>query len=251
MREVFLSDIHLGEDEDLVAWEFALYVVGKLSPQMVFLGGDIVDCGPVSSYPRKPDPAGAFQAELDNASKHLTRLRKKVPSASILYLLGNHEDRLRRLLISKAPALWGLKSMSWSNLLNLDDLGIQLLPEGESYRVGKLHHIHGHELQGSSQVSPAYKLLQAINDSVICGHHHQFSVSHKTGLNKKYFVALSNGCLSTLSPGYVFNPRWRQGFTVIDYTRTGLFSYQQVMFWRENDRIVTFVDGVQYSKKTT
>mgnify|MGYP002623791795 CR=1 FL=1 len=246
MREIFLSDIHLGEDQDLKAYRFTLRVLRDLQPDMVFLGGDIVDCGPVSSYTRKPDKEGAFQEELDHAWAQLSDLREAVPKAKMLYLLGNHEDRLKRLILSKAPALFGLRNLGWDKMLDLGSLGIKLLPEGDPYRVGHLQHIHGHELRGSSQVSPAHQLIQKINDSVICGHHHQFSVSHKTGLNGKYYVALSNGCLSTLHPDYTFNPRWRQGFTVIDYTKSGLFGYQQVVYWSQSRKLRCFVDGKQY-----
>lgn len=249
MREVFISDVHFGEDEDRRAWAFTLDILKDIQPDLVFLGGDIVDCGPLSSYTKEPDKAGAFQEELDHAFSQLLELRTALPRVEIMYLLGNHEDRLRRMILNHAPGLFGLRNLGWDHILNLDELQIQLLPEGEPYKIGHLNHLHGHELKGGGQVSPAHMQLQKINDSVIMGHFHQFSVAHKTGLSGKYYIGLSNGCLSTLKPDYVFNPKWRQGITVLDYAKSGLFAYQQVIYWEKGKHLLTFVDGKYYTTK--
>jgi DNA repair exonuclease SbcCD nuclease subunit len=252
MRIAFLSDIHLGDEQDLRAYHFALNLLKPLAIDKVFLGGDIFDHTSVSSYGKSLEAESRLQKELDEGFAQLALLRQKMPAAPIYFLPGNHENRLKRYLQGRARALQRLRVLDYESLYRLDELDFIFCPERVPVKFGYIYLAHGHEFSSGGR-NPAYTALNDVNSNVLFGHVHRPSVSCKTELSGRGLVAYSNPCLSTLSPSYRLATGWAQGFSVVDITPRGYFSVTQYIFWRDEDtdKISTIIDGKLYRERKT
>lgn len=230
--EVFLSDVHWhpeprqGHDE--AAYEATVQMLEKIQPDILFFGGDILDCYAPSRYLKEPRLATpqAFDAEIEWGKMELRRLRKILPHARMIWLTGNHELRLPKSVITNAPWLAG-KIGDVESMLELSAFNIEVVEDG--YRIGKLRHYHGHNLAGAGRVNTAKNKFERMLTNLIYGHHHKFAKWYQRDQDGSYFGAFGNGTLHSLSAEYAANPDWTQGFSVIRYARSGNFHVDQVL----------------------
>ena len=111
-------------------------------PDIIVLNGDIVDFYELSSFDKNPQRLFNLQDEIDQCRNFLRKLRFVCKSSKIVYILGNHEDRLRKVLWKDAKSLSSLRSLKFEELLGLEKLKIQLEPV--SYTVnGCFKYRHG------------------------------------------------------------------------------------------------------------
>jgi predicted phosphodiesterase len=215
-RSLILSDIHAPYHD-----ERALAVAEKLCrwlrPHSLILAGDIIDCYPCSRFDRDPDRSSgkAMQAEIDTTIDILDRLRKSAGNAcEITYLAGNHEDRLHKTLLRKAPELCGIEALEVPALLHLDELGITYLPSSKLYRIHGLVVEHGQVIRSRSGYS-AKGQLDKRGISGVSGHTHRLGVSYHSDMAGTARWA-ENGCLCSLTPEYlVGDPDWQHGCTIL------------------------------------
>lgn len=225
-RVLILSDIHIPYHDE-IALQAAIEYGKKLKPTIVLLNGDIGDFYGVSRHDK--DPRRELSQELDAIRQFLFWLRKEFPKARIVYKIGNHEDRMERLLRKEAPTLLGVTDFEVPKLLRFDEMGIEVVGSLQLVRLGKLPIYHGHELpQGmSSPVNPARGIWMRVQESLICGHWHRTSEhTESTGLDKKLSSCWSVGCLCDLSPDYAIVNRWNHGFAFVIVEDSGQFEVQ-------------------------
>lgn len=228
MLEVFISDIHF-PFEDRSAWQLTLNVIRDLKPDMVFLGGDIIDFYSISQYDREPDRKLTLQQDLNYAFEELSKLRNIVGSkCHIMFLQGNHETRWERYLNSKAEELSVLDALKLPELLKLNKLKIKWIPNGSRTKIGKLWHLHGNEIAGSG-VNIAKSKFDRLGSNIIFGHHHKMQSYIKRNYEGEVCGAWANPCLSDLQPDYAHFTDWVLGFSVIEYSdATGNFHVDQI-----------------------
>jgi UDP-2,3-diacylglucosamine pyrophosphatase LpxH len=247
MLELHLTDIHFPYHEP-DAWEIVLDVAKTLSPDIVFLGGDVVDFYQVSDFHKDPARRLMLQDDLDVAATELSRLRETCSKAKFYYQEGNHEWRLNRYLWTKAPELSGLRKMKVPELLDFKHLAIDWVPRGTLKKIGELWHGHGDELVTGGQ-HPAYASLLKGSGNVIFGHYHKLQIAYHRMLDGKVHGAWANGCLCTLTPEYLVLPQWTQSFALVDYTKSGTFHVDLVPFFRHAGKLQCVVAGETYSVK--
>lgn len=242
MRLAFISDVHFGQDQNIPAYRFAIQAIGQLNVDEVFFGGDIWDHVALSSYRKEPEKALMLQQELSTGIRELGFAVDSLPGRKFYFLPGNHEVRLVSYLYTQAGALAGLDVLGYESLYKLKELGIQYCPVGKPVKKGHLWLAHGHEFPTGGPCA-AHKALNAVRSNVLFGHVHKPSIATGQDLSGKRIVAYSNPCLSTLSPGYTLRPDWANGFSVVDFTDKGYFRVEQYLFWKENHRYATIVNG--------
>jgi predicted phosphodiesterase len=126
-RIVVGSDFH-SEDCDIFALEVFLDVIKRTQPEYVVLNGDVLDFQSVGKWSKPPNKLLNLQDEIDWVKKHILRpVRSAAPNADISFVIGNHEFRLIRFLADCAPSLASLRSLSFNELLGLDELEIGLI----------------------------------------------------------------------------------------------------------------------------
>jgi predicted phosphodiesterase len=247
MREIFVSDIHFPFHHK-PAFHVLLKVMQYRQPDIVHLGGDIVDFHSISRHPKQLADRTLLKFEVDEAKKELARLRKAAPSAEFTYQEGNHDSRLAVYLRDRAPELADLVEIEFPRLLKLDDLGMKWVPELENCRVGKLWHHHGHLIPGAGR-NPAKAKFNATHTSLIFGHHHVFDYySVRQYGTKELFQAAANACLYTLEPEYALVNHWHIGFSEIAYIQSGEFDIkQQHIHTRPDGSAYTIIDGIEFT----
>lgn len=143
LRVLFIPDCH-HPYASKKAWGLLLQVAAAFKPDKVIIGGDFADCISVSGHERLSARARfeRLSEELVGVNKALDQLQNAADEASeIVYLEGNHEDRLTRYLAKNAAAIADDEN-TIPKRLRLQERGIAWKPYRTSYKLGKLHLTH-------------------------------------------------------------------------------------------------------------
>uniref|UniRef100_A0A6H1ZJI9 Uncharacterized protein n=1 Tax=viral metagenome TaxID=1070528 RepID=A0A6H1ZJI9_9ZZZZ len=186
----------------------------EFKPNLEIYNGDIVDLYTISSFDTNPSRRFYLQDELDDTYGWLGHRVQKNPSARRIEDDGNHEDRLRRLLWKHGHELNSLRALDLSELLHLNDLGIEHLDYSSvidflGYRIE-----HGYKTTQSKAYPTNTSRWMAIatGSSGLCGHTHHFSTYSWTDARGGHSYT-ENGCLCRFDMDYAPFPNWQQAFT--------------------------------------
>ena len=252
-----LSDGSLEPTHDEQAISVALSIIKDAQPSLIVLVGDNLDF-PEFSGKFRLTPAFAYttQASIDRATVLCAQLRSIAPNARIVWLAGNHEERLPRLLLDNAKAAYGIRRgddpesfpvMSVPYLCRMDEFGVEFMPGYPASHVWiteRLQVIHGDKV--ASGGSTAHKYLSTSKTSVVYGHIHRREWAERTRDDHdgpRTILAASPGCLCRVDgvvpstkQGVDLDGRplrrtedWQQGLAVIPFDiETGNFVYEQI-----------------------
>lgn len=152
---------------DMHAWSLVLKVGHLLKPHGIITMGDFVDCYSVSSHDKSPARVRVLDEEIINANERLTELQALSPKEQV-FLEGNHEDRLKRYLMTHAPELFNLVKIQ--DLLKLKERNIKFVPYKEHTKIGKLFVTHD---TGKSGKYAHLQALDAFQANVAIAHTHR------------------------------------------------------------------------------
>jgi len=209
------------------ALDLVLQIVEAVEPDRIVLLGDMLDLAELSlKYPRRPNQLYTIQPALEALHAWLVRLRRAAPPAQIVYLEGNHEDRLRRYMTAKAGELMPLRrvgtdvGLALPHLLALDLLDIEWAEElaDEDERTA---YRHGEAVKKGGGATAAH-VLRETSFAHVNGHVHRRECGARTvhlpgGRRQEIFVA-NPGCLCHADgrvPGVDGTPDWQQGCLLI------------------------------------
>lgn len=222
-KPLILSDIHLPY-HDFEALNVALEYGVQNGCDSILLNGDILDCEDISDFAKKLDGV-SMNFERDVWFEFIEYIKQlKVP---IMYKVGNHENRLQRYLLKKAPELARLDELQLENFLKLKDLDIEYISNLQLIKAGKLNIMHGHEFGGFvfNPVNPARGLFNRAKTNALCGHFHQTSSHHENNLNNEGMACFTTGALCQLNPEYrpFAYTKWNIGFAFVEIFEDGFF----------------------------
>jgi len=213
--DLILSDVHIPYHDKFII-ETVIKYIKKLKPNTIYLAGDIIDFLSRGTYLKPPDQIGKLQQDLNMLYEFLETLRKMCDN--IIYVKGNHEDRLRRFLLKAAPELFTLEALSFTKLLGLDDLGIQWV---DSVEVGA-HYTTPYGLVISHmnvcRKHSGFSAKGIVTDkgvSVAHAHVHRVGTYIKTNMDGTIITGYEIGCLCDLMETFIENPNWQNGFAVV------------------------------------
>ncbi len=224
-KALLLFDVHI-PFHDRGAIEAAIGAGRAAAVDTVVLGGDALDFHSVS----RSDHDGSkltYHQEIEYARQFLVYLRGRFPKARIVFKEGNHEERLTKYILSRAPALFGLENCTLASLVGLANIGAELVSEQRVMRLGKLRIIHGHEYGGgvNAPVNAARWLLLRAKRAAVMGHLHHTSEQPDTDIDGEVRAAWSVGCLCGLHPKYRrLNSKWNHGAAIVEVARDGDFN---------------------------
>ncbi len=202
------SDVHIPFQDDAAVDAFIGYIKRE-QPSVVVLNGDILDMFMLSRF-TKGEGRNPLE-EIEECRKLLKAVAKAAKGADLYYVIGNHETRLERYVLTKAPELASLVEDVFT-IIKSDELGFKGCA---SLTVNdKIVLKHGTLLGNKSGLS-AIKEMEASYMSGASGHTHRLCkyIARKAG--RKFFW-IETGCLCGLNPEYCVNPNWQQGFARID-----------------------------------
>lgn len=249
---------------DPLAIELFLQLLMETKPKTVVLLGDNLDLPEFGKYRQHPAFQLTTQMAIDYAGKLCAQIREICGSdCEIIWLAGNHEERLPNFIIDNAKAAFGIKRansgaewpiLSVPFLLRLDEYGIQYqagYPSNHFWLTPKLRFIHGTAVK--SRGSTAHLYLDQEKVSVIYGHIHRNELAYQTRIDydgPSEIMAASPGCLAridghvpSMKQGFdldgrpVISPEnWQQGLAVVDYHNDGRFDYKPIHINTEIDK---------------
>lgn len=213
------------------AWKIALDTAESVSPSKIVLLGDMVDFSTLNKKYRKPgDLYGHIRRTVDDMVGKLESLA--ACTNEVVYIMGNHEERLRNLLIDTNPDLEDVTSVR--DLLQFDRLGIKEIgPYGRDYVYRGVIYTHGHKhAKRGGQTAAKYLADETLN--VVFGHNHKREIASETYRGKERW-AMCPGTLARIDgtvPGTSLAPNWQQGL--------GLVHYEQGLAWPE---LIPIING--------
>ena len=199
-------------------------------PDVVVLLGDMLDLAQWSlKYPRPPEYRQTTGATINELYYDLCRIREACPDADIVWLEGNHEQRIEKALteilpesLHLAPAGESQPALCIERLLHLDDLGIEYIkPFPADYWLWDCIQICHGEGHGKGVTT---KLAKIKSYSMVKGHGHGLELSCsrvETPFGSKNITVMQPGCLCRIdggTPGVSPRPNWQHGvgFAILD-----------------------------------
>lgn len=250
-------DGELEPTHDEKAMQIALELIKEVNPQIIVCVGDNLDLPEMSKYITTPAYQQTTQASIDRATKFCAELRDVAPNAKIIWLAGNHEERMPKYLLTNATAAYGLRKgnvpESWPvltipYLCRMEDFKIEYrpgYPASDFWINQKLRVIHGDRIKSSGSTANIY--LNQEKTSVIYGHIHRIETAYKTREDfdgPRTIMAASPGCLARIDGAVpstkggvdldgrplVRYENWQQGMAVVTYEQSGdhKFSYELI-----------------------
>jgi len=235
---IALFDLHFGWERkaekgkmitrpthNLRAVNAVLEFAKDFKPDVVILGGDQLDAGPVSHWRRgKPRLTEKFRLkeEMELLDKHVLEPIDRLKPNEKVWISGNHERFIADFL-TENPGIEGM--IEPQNYLHLFDRGWLFVDEGELFKLGKLNFVHGEQVRGAN---PAKKLVSSYRRNIRCGHHHTFDVSTDvTPYDRSdYHTGIVVPAMSAVNPSYMKNrsSNFQQGFLAGWVNKDGSFS---------------------------
>ena len=234
-----------------------LKVIQDTQPDVIACVGDNLDFPEMGKYLTYPAYAQTTQASIDRATFFCAQMRTMAPKAKIIWLAGNHEERMPKYLLVNAGAAYGLRKgnipeswpvLSVPYLCRMDEFGVEYrpgYPAADFWVNEKLRIIHGDRVKSSGSTAHVY--LNQEKTSVIYGHIHRIETAFKTREDfdgPRTIMAASPGCLARID-GAIPSTRggvdldgrpltryenWQQGLGIVQYEDSGShrFSYDVI-----------------------
>lgn len=240
-------------DEEAIS--VALGVIKHLRPELIVCVGDNLDLPEMGKYVTYPSYALTTQATIDRATTFCAEMRHAAPNAQIVWLAGNHEERMPKYIVQNAGAAYGLRKgntpdswpvMSVPYLCRMEEFGVEYrpgYPASDIWVNKKLRIIHGDRVKSSGSTAHVY--LNAEKSSVIYGHIHRIECAFKTREDwdgPRTIMAASPGCLARIDGAIpstkggvdldgrplTRHENWQQGLGIVMYEDDGdhKFSYE-------------------------
>lgn len=228
----------------------------EFQPDEIILVGDNADLAEFGKYRLTPAFQQTTQATIDRLALFVADLRARCPKSRIIWLAGNHEERLPNFILDNAAAAFGLRQgntpdswpvLSLPHLCHFDRYGIEYLPgyPANKYWINeRLRVIHGHRVKSGGSTAHVYLASEKV--STIYGHVHRREYGARTREDHdgaKEIMAASPGCLAR-TDGVVPSTKggtdldgrplpiaedWQQGFAIVNYEPgDGRFTYHNV-----------------------
>lgn len=224
--------------------------------------GDTYDFPDISRHPSDPDNEASVNECLQAGYDVFRGYVNSSPDTTWQKLLGNHDERIRNLLVndSKARPLYNLKRPDTPEsegeyahelgfLGRLDELDINIIDPHGKYDLAqiqlsdKLAVRHGWIARKGSGAS-SLATLDHLGYSVIVGHTHRQSIVHqsKHEIDGKIrtVTGVETGCMCRVEqtigedgriwPNYTPNPDWQQGFVTVRIHEDGFFNIDLARF---------------------
>lgn len=212
-RVLLLPDSHRPY-HDRKAWQVMMQAARVWEPDVIIILGDFADFYAVSSHSKDPNRARNLESEVEDVNRGLDEL-DALGAKRKFYVCGNHEDRLERYLMERAPELFNMVRIR--DLFRLAERGWRFIPYKRHLKLGRLHITHDTNRAGR------YAHYQSQADfggaNVVIGHTHRLGYMVEGSAQGEPHVAAQFGWLGDFSSvDYMHRVRamrdWSHGFGV-------------------------------------
>lgn len=225
-----INDLHIPM-HDPGSVELSLKVFNQVQINRLIINGDLLDFYAVNMHQKNkhPDVNLKIEEEIESGLNFLDHIDQRFPDIEKILLFGNHEHRLERYVVDKAPGL--LNYMRLQNLLNIEGRGWEWLDYQQVYRLEETNLFVMHSPPSYSENAAMTSLKKKPDMSFFYGCTHRMDYAIKTGHNNNYEV-FCNGWLGSTN----LTERHRKVFS---YTK----NHQN---WQRCFALVYVIDGKEY-----
>ena len=222
---LLISDLHIPyHDVDAITLAMDYGVKNKVNT--IIINGDLMDFHNLSRFEKDPRKR-SVKEEFEITKHFLKTLRKVFAKAKIYWLLGNHDIRYEKWLMTKVYEVFNDEYYHLNRRLRVDEEDVKIIQDNVLVKAGKLSISHGHHIMRGffSPVNSARGAWLKAKQSVIIGHVHKVSNHVEVNLDGESFGCWSTGSLCELKPDY--NPlvsNYQHGFAHITIEKDGEFS---------------------------
>jgi len=228
------------------AMSVALEVAMVAQPDTIVFGGDLLDMSEWSDkFVLEPGFYFTTQNALIECAWWIGKFKQQCPSADIVVLAGNHEQRLQTLVTKRLIAMAMLSAAddqdtplaSIDNLLGLSRMGARYIGEypGGLYFVAKDTVIEHGNVARARPGMTASAVLDQTNFNTIFGHKHTLELASKSvnwWSGRRTVQAACGGCLCRLDgtvPGSSRNNQWQNGMVEIVHDDESAYAINQIL----------------------
>ena len=229
-RSGILNDVH-APWHDPKALDLVLDIFEDQNLDRIIFNGDILDFYNVNSHgPKHPDIQTTLENEISWGIEFVDYVRKRFPDAELVWIDGNHEDRLSRFITDKCPAFFNMFQLP--KMLRLHELGYVYVEYNERYQLEStdLYIQHSPPSYGENLAMTALK--KKFDQSHVYGCSHRIQHACKTGSSGRVYNVWANGWL---------------GSTELSLEHKRVFRYtKNHENWQQGAMIVTCVNEIEY-----
>jgi len=249
----------------------ALHIAEDRQPEYIIFNGDFFDFTELTDkFLNSPDYYNSLQPALIEFAWFVRELKAVSPNSKLVYIAGNHEERLNRHILRYSAFAYGLKSadridgpdlLSVENLVGFNELGIKYqgnYKEGSRFWLtDQLEVTHGKTASGKSGLTVKNMIREATHSQIV-GHVHKFESAERViddgGVRREVAIhAFGTMCRvdgKVPSIGGLMN--WQQGVGIVDYDDLNSLISPAVTPIKVTDGACIYekklVYGVEYSK---
>jgi hypothetical protein len=196
-RTLVINDLHIPfENKPLV--DLVLHAAKDINVNRIIINGDLLDFYNLSMHgPAHPDVSFSLEDEFHAGNEFLIKLRKMFPTQHIVFLYGNHCDRLDRFIIKNSKQFYNMLTVE--NMLYLDNLKIEYYHYNHCYRVDETNLYIQHSPPSYGQNGARTSLLTKMDASFIYGCTHRKQVACITGHSGEIYTCYFNGWLGSIT----------------------------------------------------
>lgn len=224
-----IGDCHVDDQQGLDRFALLNKFIRKQRPDYVVFMGDFLTLRCLSAWDkdkRKKLEGARYQAEIDAGNKALDVALRGVPkNTKLVFIEGNHEDRLTRYL-DRDPTFDGFVSVRKD--LHLDNRGFVFVPYREWYEIDGVDftHIPFGKAKEVSGLNITKKVQDVTIRSTVFAHTHELHVSccHKHKMEHLQQV-LNVGCFFEKHEDYVHGhmTNYWKGVVMLETYKPGRF----------------------------
>lgn len=164
-RVLFVPDTHRPY-HDKRAWALLLKAAEAFKPDVIVVLGDFADFYAVSDHDKNPNRIRLLDLEIEDVNTGLDQLDELGASEKV-FVKGNHENRLERYLIRRAPELFNMVKVE--DLFQLKDRGWKCVEYRDHAKIGKISVTHD---VGSAGPYADHRVVADFQGNVAIGHTH-------------------------------------------------------------------------------
>lgn len=240
-----IGDAHVDDTQDLSRFTALGRMIVDTQPEYIVIIGDFLSMNCLSDWDRNKRlvmEKKRYQLEIDAGNKALDEMfrfveeinrknrksKKSAYSPKLIYIMGNHEDRLLRYL-EKDPTFLGTVSIEAN--LKLKERGFEVIPYKDVWEINGVSFTHIPISSGGKAISNptvVQKALKLFSGSVVFGHTHTLdhAAEHRHG-SRHLSQALCVGCFFEHVDEYAVGSKtdyWR-GLVTLNLYSEGRFDF--------------------------
>jgi len=228
-----INDLHW-PFADKKAWAVTQLFLRDIKPDKIIMLGDMLDEPQLSKFDKDPSRKDTVQRDADGLKVQLNIIRENHVDAELVYMFGNHDERLRKYIWRAAPGLDSIKFIKLEKILGLEKMNYKFYTRAnELHREGNLLFTHGTMVSQDSGMT-ARRMVKKYGMSIMHGHTHRGGSHYDTKVNKT-LGGWENFCLCDLGLAKIWgtgHPNWQQGLSLIYMKPPKRFIVNQILIYK-------------------